>query len=60
MDELLAWLPEPGWTAEEFERLGVDEAVEVLRRRLRKLLQRGMTDPLEALNLASRLELPLL
>ena len=59
MDEILAWLPEPGWSREAFEQLDEEEAAEVLLRRLRKALARGFTDPLEALRLAARLDLPL-
>jgi hypothetical protein len=59
MDDLLAWLPEPGWTREAFEQLDEDQAAEVLLRRLRKALARGFSDPVEALRLAARLDLPL-
>ena len=59
MEEILAWLPEPGWSREAFEQLDEEEAAEVLLRRLRKALACGFTDPLEALRLAARLDLPL-
>lgn len=52
-------IPERGWTREDFECLTEAEAADVLLRRLRKLLRSGVTDPLEALMLASKLELPL-
>jgi len=50
--------PEPGWTREDFERLTEAEAAAVLLRRLQRLLRSGISDPVEALRLASRLELP--
>jgi hypothetical protein len=52
-------IPERGWTREDFECLTEAEAADVLLRRLRTLLRNGVTDPLEALMLASKLELPL-
>jgi hypothetical protein len=51
--------PERGWTREDFERLTEAEAAAVLLRRLQKLLRGGVSDPIEALMLASKLELPL-
>jgi hypothetical protein len=59
MDEILTWLPEPGWSREAFEQLNEEEAAEVLLRRLRKAISRGFSDPVEALRLAARLDLPL-
>ena len=49
--------PERAWRREEFEALSEDEVVEVLLRRLRRLLAQGL-DPAEALVVASRVELP--
>ena len=54
-----AWDPEPGWAAADIEHLSVDEATAILLRRMRKLLARGI-EPLDALRLASKLDLPLL
>ena len=59
LDELLAWLPEPGWSREAFEQLDEEEAADVLLRRLHKAIAGGLRDPLDALRLASRLDLPL-
>ncbi|HEY0417452.1 MAG TPA: hypothetical protein VGC78_13800 [Gaiellaceae bacterium] len=49
--------PEPGWRREEFELLSDDEVVDVLLRRLRRLVAHGL-DPAEALLIAGRVELP--
>jgi len=58
-DEQVAWSPEPGWSRDDFETLNEDEATAILLRRMRKLLARGF-DPLDALRLASKLDIPLL
>lgn len=50
-------MPERAWRREEFEALSEDEVVELLLRRMRRLLARGV-DPAEALLIASRVELP--
>jgi hypothetical protein len=49
--------PERAWGREEFEQLSEDEVVDVLLRRLRRLLAKGL-EPAEALVLASRVDLP--
>jgi len=50
-------VPERAWGREEFEALSEEEVVEVLLRRLRRLVARGL-EPTEALVIASRVELP--
>jgi hypothetical protein len=52
-----AGAPERAWRREEFEALTEDEVVELLLRRMRRLLARGV-DPTQALVLASRVDLP--
>ena len=49
--------PERAWGREEFEQLSEDEVLDVLLRRLRRLLARGL-EPAEALIVASRVDLP--
>ena len=49
--------PERAWGREEFEQLTEDEVLDVLLRRLRRLLARGL-EPAEALIAASRVDLP--
>jgi hypothetical protein len=49
--------PERAWGRDEFEQLSEDEVVDVLLRRLRRLLSRGL-EPAEALIIASRVDLP--
>ena len=58
-DEGAAWPPEPGWTHADVETLTEPEVTAILLRRLRNLTARGF-DPLDALRLASRLDIPLL
>jgi hypothetical protein len=58
-DEGAAWPPEPGWSHAEVEDLTEPEVTAILLRRLRNLTARGF-DPLDALRLASRLDIPLL
>jgi hypothetical protein len=57
-DEGAAWPPEPAWTPADVETLGENELTAILLRRLRNLTARGL-DPLDALRLASRLDVPL-
>ena len=57
-DEFAAWDSEPAWTAGEFELLTAEQAEALLLRRLDKLCRRGI-DPVAALQLAVRVELPL-
>lgn len=58
-DEHEAWPPEPAWTRADVETLSENELTAILLRRLRNLTARGL-DPLDALRLASRLDVPLL
>jgi hypothetical protein len=58
-DEGAAFPPEPAWSHADVEDLGEDELTAILLRRLRNLTARGF-DPLDALRLASRLDIPLL
>jgi len=51
-------IAERGWRRDEFEALSEDEVVDLLLRRMRRLLARGI-EPAEALVIASRVELPL-
>ena len=58
-DEGAAFPPEPGWSHADVEDLTEPEVTEILLRRLRNLTARGF-DPLDALRLASKLDIPLL
>jgi len=58
-DEGAAWPHEPAWTRADVETLSENELTAILLRRLRNLTSRGL-DPLDALRLASRLDVPLL
>jgi hypothetical protein len=58
-DEGAAFPPEPAWSHADVEDLTETEVTEILLRRLRNLTARGF-DPLDALRLASRLDIPLL
>jgi hypothetical protein len=58
-DEGAAWPPEPAWSHAEVEDLSETEITAILMRRLRNLTARGF-DPLDALRLASKLDIPLL
>jgi hypothetical protein len=51
--------PEPAWSHAEIEDLSETEITAILLRRLRNLTARGF-DPLDALRLASKLDIPLL
>jgi hypothetical protein len=57
-DEFAAWESEPVWTRGQFETLTAEQAEALLLRRLDKLVRRGL-DPIAALHLAVRVELPL-
>lgn len=57
-DEFSAWEAEPVWTRWQFESLTAEQAEALLLRRLDKLVRRGL-DPVAALHLAVRPELPL-
>jgi hypothetical protein len=56
MDEFLASVPEPAWTPDAVERLGEEQGVTVLVRRLHKPTRQGL-DP--SLIFASRLDITL-
>jgi len=58
-EEGAAWPPEPAWSHAEVEDLSETEITAILMRRLRNLTARGF-DPLDALRLASKLDIPLL
>ena len=58
-DEGAAWPPEPAWSHADVEDLTETEITAILLRRLRNLTARGF-DPLDALRLASKLDIPLL